>query len=250
MPSGGALSSALSNGLPIVSQSLGVGEGVAQFITGSKKESEDSAELSRLKRPFYKIQNEYLQNRDITANLAESGLPASTKNYFTQEAQKGLSASISAIMQGGGSPTDIAKLFSAYGSSIDSTAAQDAQLKLQNIQYFMGANKDLAGQKNIQYGINELQPYEQQLKNLNERKAADEQTKWGGINTAIGSLSAAGTSASNSDLYGRLFNGQDTPAPQLPNPFTVGNYNPIPTVPLVPTQAPQQLQPIIQGLPQ
>lgn len=244
---------ALGDVLNIGSDVLGIGEGVAQFVTGLKKEKQDDLELSQLKRPFYKIQDEYVQNRNLAANSAETGLPSATKKYLTSENQKGLSASFATLMQGGGSPNDIAKLFNTYSSSLNQTAAQDAAAHLENIQYFMSANKDLAGQKNIQFGINELQPYENKLKELTERKAADETTKWGGIGTAIGSTGAAGTSLSNADLYKMLFgtgnpsgttgkvsfSSVDKPSVDTPNSVDPSIANPNPAGFVAPSVAPR-----------
>lgn len=202
----------VADALNIASPVLGAVEGVANFFSNRKKEREDEEALQRLKRPFYKIQDEYFQNRNIAANIAESGLPESTKNYVTQENQRGLSAGIDAILSGGGSPSDVSKLFSAYSNSINSLGAKDAESKISNIQYFMGANKDLAGQKNIQFGVNELQPYEEKLKQLNENLKVDQTNKFGAVDTAIGSLGALGTTLSNKDLYKMLFGAGTTHA--------------------------------------
>lgn len=178
--------------------------GAVQFFSSLGKEKKDKQELAALHAPFYKIQNEYLQNQNIAAEQAQQGLPTDTKDYLTTESQRGLGTSLSAINAGGGSPNDIARVFSNYQSSTAATAAQDAQAHVQNIQYYMNANKDVAGQKTIQWAVNEKQPYESKLKELTERRAADETSKWGGLTTAIGSAIGAGTAGQNKGLLAML----------------------------------------------
>lgn len=199
--------------ISIATQGAGVIEGIGQWIGAANDQKKADRELAALNKPFYKIQDEYKQNRDLAGNLAETGLSAGAKNYATTNAERGLSAGISATLQGGGNPSDIARLQDVYSGAINNTAAQDSAAHLDNIKYFMGANKDLAGQKTTQWAINEYQPYENKLKELTERKAAATANKYGGINTAIGSLGAYGTSRANQDLYSQLF-GDSKPAPQ------------------------------------
>lgn len=213
----------LGGGLSIASAGAGIIEGGIEMISGAKKLKKDKEELSRLNRPFYKIQNEYYENKNIAASNAMSGLPEETKKYLTDKSDQGLGAGIEGILKAGGRPEDIGKLFSVYKDSIDKTGAEDADRHLKNIEYYMEANKNLAGQKNIQFGINELQPYEEKLKEITQRRAADEKSIWDGANTIIGSTSALGTSMSNQSLiksqkgnldsqaafYDRMFSGSD-----------------------------------------
>ncbi len=87
----------------------------------------------------------------------------------------------------------VSSLFDKYNRNTAGLASEDAQAHQKNIQYFMKANSDLAGQKTTQFVVNELQPYENKLKELTERVASDKANIWGGIQTAVGSASAAGT---------------------------------------------------------
>lgn len=181
-------------------QQAGMVLSVAELLDATKKEKQAKKELDRLKTPFYKIQDEYFQNKNLAAGLAGSGLPQSTKDYADIERERGLSTGIGALLQSGASPNDISSLLGTYNLSVDRTAAEDAQTKMENIKYFMKTNADLAGQKTIQWAFNEAQPYERKLKEITDRRAAAEQNKLSAINLGIGSLSAAGTSLQNSDL--------------------------------------------------
>jgi hypothetical protein len=190
----------LGGGLTIGAAAAGVGEGVAQTITGAIDAKKDREKLDALRRPFYKIQNEYYQNKNIAEQQASGGLSQASKDLALTSGERGLGAGIGATLQEGGSPNDIGRLYDQYTRGVTDLASRDSEAHMKNIEYFMSANKELAGQKNIQFGVNELQPYEEKLKQLTESLKNDKSNIWGGISTAIGSTSAAGTALSNQDL--------------------------------------------------
>jgi hypothetical protein len=225
----------LGGGLTLASAGIGVASGIAQTAMGFIDEKKSKNELARLQKPFQKIQDEYLKNRDLAEIGAGQGLPSATKDFLTKESERGLSTGIRGILESGGSPNDIAKLFDTFDTSVSKTAAEDAEARLGNIKYFMDVNKDLAGQKNIQFGVNELQPYESALKSITDRRTAARQNIFGGISTAAGSLSAAGTAISNTGLLkshtdnpkADLFNSIFTELPDNIRPVTTPDANPI-----------------------
>lgn len=178
----------------------GVGIGLYRAISAAKQNKKARKEAERLKPSYYKVQDEYLQNKNLALANAGQGLPSAAKDYITTETQRGLGAGIGAITQSGGSPNDLSKLFDVYRRSVNSVGAQDAQAQLANIQRLMDVNKDIAGQKTIQWSLNEDRSYQNKLKELTERRAAAEQNMWEGVNTAVGSLGALGTATSNMGL--------------------------------------------------
>lgn len=165
----------------------------------------DKEELEKLSPAFFKIQNEYKQNYNQAAEDAQSGLTQEAKDYFTGEAARGFGSGVSGVLSSGGGPNDIANLFDKYTRSIKSVGVEDSVKKLENIRYFMNTAKDLAGQKTIQWGVNEYQPYQNKLKELTQRIAADKQNIWSGIQGAIGAGQAAETSMMNKGLLDKLF---------------------------------------------
>lgn len=165
-----------------------------KYIGGNKKEKEAKAGLANLKAPFYDIQNEYYQNVNKAAEMAQGGLPAATKDYYTNQSEKGLSAGIKAITGGGGNPNDVSKIFQTYTDSIGKISSADAATHIDNIKYYQSVNKDLAGQKNIQWAINKQQPYLNTLKQLNAALKAGEATKNEAFSDALSSITSFGTS--------------------------------------------------------
>lgn len=193
---------ALTDILNPVSDAAGLVLGGAEFFSGLSKEKKDKQALDSLKQPFYSISSEIYQNRNLAAQQAGQGLPSATRQYETQEAQRGLGAGLDAILRSGGGVNDAALLTQGYNNQIGKIGSQDAEMHTQNLQYFMKANADLAGEKTKQWTINEYQPFEAKLKELKQNIQTDEQNKWGGLNTAVGSLSAGATSMLNSRLFG------------------------------------------------
>ncbi len=171
----------------------GVVAGGAQAISGGVNLKKDKAELAAMHRPFLKVQDEYIQNQRLAQEEASGGLSSASKDLYKSEAQRGEGAAISALLQGGGDMNMISNIFDKYNRNTMGLAAEDSQAHQKNIQYLQGVNKDLAGQKTTQFVVNELQPYENKLKELTQRVSADKANIWGGIGTAVGSLSAAGT---------------------------------------------------------
>lgn len=178
---------------------------VVKGINASNAKAKNEAELAKLKPSFYKIQDEYVQNRNIAGNLAGQGLPSATQNYLTTEGQRGLGTSIAGLSQNGGNPNDVGRLNDVYNRSIDRTAAEDAQVRLGNINNFMNYNKELAGQKTMQWTLNELRPYERKLKQLTGNIAAEKVNQNNALNEGIGYASSFGTAISNDSLMRDLF---------------------------------------------
>jgi len=196
----------LSLGSAAATTALGIGQSVAGAINLRK----DKKELANLARPFAKIQDEYFQNANIAAEQAMSGAPAATKDFIASERRQGLGTGIAALLESGVQPGDVGRLFETYNNSISADAARDAEARTRNIDYFIGVNKDLAGQKTQQFVINELAPYERKLKQLSDKVATDRANIWGGAGTAISGVSAAGTALTNADLL-KAFSGKTKP---------------------------------------
>lgn len=179
---------------------IGAAKGGLDIITGGSKYEKLKAEMDALATPFYKIQSEYTQNRDIAANRASRGMGAEQLDYLTNENQRGLGAGISALTQGGGGVNDLAKILDVYARTAERTAADDAALQTQNIAQFFAANKDLAGQKTIQWHENEYQPWANKQSLLAEQMNIAKKKKEEGFNSLLSGISGALTPFLNQDL--------------------------------------------------
>lgn len=177
------------------SSSAGTTLGIVKYFIGNSKEKKARRALEKLKAPIYKIQDEYLQNKNMAAEAAQGGLPQATKDYYTQESQRGLSSGIKGILGSGGNPNDIQKIFSTYDDGLAKIGVADAAAHLDNIKYYMGVNKDLAGQKTTQWAINDYQPYLNKVKQLNAAQKAGEAIKASAYDDVMGSITSFGSSS-------------------------------------------------------
>lgn len=202
MPATGALGPA-----SLIPAALGVASGIGQTVSGIINQKKDKAELARLAPAFYKIQDEYQRNENQAAEMAGGGLTQGSKDFYGDMAGRGLSSGISGMLAGGGDPNNIARLFDSYNTSARKLATDDSEAHINNIKYFQQVGKDLAGQKTQQWAVNEYQPYQNKLKELTQKIAANKQNIWNGIQGAIGGAQAGVTSMQNDKLLGNLFKG-------------------------------------------
>lgn len=193
----------------LAAPALGVAAGVGQTVSGLINMKKDKAELARLAPAFYKIQDEYQRNENQAAEMAGSGLTQGSKDFYGDMAGRGLSSGISGMLAAGGDPNNIARLFDSYNTSARKLATDDSEAHVNNIKYFQQVGKDFAGQKTQQWAINEYQPYQNKLKELTQKIAANKQNIWNGIQGIAGGVQAGVTASQNERLLGSLFKGID-----------------------------------------
>jgi hypothetical protein len=191
----------LGGGLILGAAAAQAGLGIAKSISGFSQQAKAKKEMANLATPFYKIQNEYYQNRNIAEQLATGGMPQSELNYATTENQRALGSTLGTLTQTGSvSPNEIAKMFDVYGRTTARTTAESAGMHLANIDKFLERNSQLAGQKTMQWAINEKGVYDAKVRELKERMAVGQQNAWGGLGDAISGVAAAGTGMQNNAL--------------------------------------------------
>ena len=176
------------------------GIGVAQSIGGMIQAKKARTELEGMEQPFFKVQDELLQNRNLAASQAQIGVPQATKDYMTSETQRGLGSSIAAMNQSGGSPNNVTDLFQSYQRGIQQNSAMFAQQQVAGMDQFMQQNAEVAGQKTMKWAINEFQPFQNKVQMLQGRINQGNQNLSGGANAVLGGLSSYGTANQNQDL--------------------------------------------------
>lgn len=172
---------------------VSLGTSVYKGIKAKQADKAAAAEGAALKRPNYQVPTEDIINRNIAAEQAGQGLTAGEKQYAGEERERGLSSSAEALKETGGGPNDFAQLNHIFDDSLKNQSALDAKLHHENIEFFTKANQDVAAQKSIQWGVNELQPYESKLKEIQDRRIAAQTNENNAVNEGIGSLTAAAT---------------------------------------------------------
>jgi hypothetical protein len=168
-----------------------VGAGIGQLIHSKKKPAI---------RPNFDIQKEYFDNQTLAQSYAQEGLPESTKAYYTTQASRGLSSGIDAALQGGGDVNALTNLVDQYQQGLNKISAEDAQLKLKNIDDLMERNSDLASQKVQQWVLNKYEPFKDQAKANAQERAAGLQNLIGGIGEGAAVLSSYGQAENYEDM--------------------------------------------------
>lgn len=176
-------------GVGAVSLGTSVYKGVKAHSADEKAKREGNA----MKRPFYTVPAEDIQNKNIAEEQASQGLSSAEKLYAGEQRERGLSSSVSALKQTGAGPNSFGQLNDIFDESLKSQSAQDAQLHHENIDFFTKANSEISAQKGIQFGVNELQPYESKLKEIQDRRTAAQTNENNAVNEGIGSLSSMAT---------------------------------------------------------
>lgn len=165
----------------------------------------DAKELAKNNiRPTYNIEDEYYNNQGIAENLAQGGLTQQSKDYYTSQADRGLSAGIDATLRGGGGINGIANIYDQYLQGSQRVAAEDSQQRTNNLKLLMDANTTLAGQETQAWALNKYEPYKDTAKAAADAKAAATANIFGGIQglasgAAIMSSAQAGNKAAVAD---------------------------------------------------
>lgn len=173
----------------------GVSAGVSIY-KGAKAHSADekaAKEGAAMKRPFYSTPSEDIINRNIYGQQAEQGLTSAEKQYAGEQRERGFASSAHALSETGASVDQFGELNHIFDDSLKSQSALDANQHRENINFFTKANSEIAAQKGIGFGVNEKEPYETKLKEIQDRRIAAKTNENNAVDEGIGSLSAAAT---------------------------------------------------------
>lgn len=177
-------------------------------------------------RPTYQIPQEWYDNDNLAANMAQHGLTEPAMNYYTTQAQRGLSSGLGTVLQAGGGVNSIQDLYDSYDTGINKIATEDANLKNQNINNFIQANGNIANEKDKAFALNQYQPYIDRSKANAQKEIAGQQNMYSGIDdvakdvTAYSNRSSTGDVTTDHPVYQQLdspksagFGGIDMTAP-------------------------------------
>jgi hypothetical protein len=171
--------------------------GAAKSIHGASQAAKGRRLAAGNARPDYNVQQEYFDNQGLAENMAQSGLSEEALNYYTTNAQRGLSVSIDGLLQSGGGANSIAGAIDNYNRSLSQVAAADAEMKNNNLRYLVEQNKALAGQKTMKWSLNEYEPY----KDKAAAATAMQKTGTENIFNGVSQIGAAGVAASSAFNY-------------------------------------------------
>jgi len=167
--------------------------GLAKTVLGADQIADGRETLRNAVRPAYEIQDEYYDNVGIANNMAQSGLPAATKDFYSTQAERGLTSSTDALLRSGGGMNAIADIYDRYNQSNMRLAAEDANMQARNIDRLIENNRNLAGQKTTKWSIDKYEPYKDKLR-------AGTQAVANGTNNVFNGLSGIASTLANASI--------------------------------------------------
>jgi methanogenic corrinoid protein MtbC1 len=173
--------------------------GLAKTILGADQIADGREALRNAVRPEYQIQDEYYDNVGMANNMAQSGLPAATRDFYSTQSERGLTASTDAVLRGGGGINAIADIYDKYNQANMRVASEDAMMRTANIRNLMEQNRTLAGQKNIKWSIDEYEPYKDTVRAGNQAVATGTNNVFTGLSGMASTLANAAIATSQQD---------------------------------------------------
>ena len=135
-------------------------------------------------RPDYVPSKQIIENRNLAASLAGTGLSDSTRINAEQSAERNLSQSLNAILRSGGDGNQIADLYANNNDAMLKLASADAELQRFNISQYLGANSALGQENQTAWQVNEFAPYANNAQLAAQLRANAMQNASQGINSA------------------------------------------------------------------
>lgn len=145
-------------------------------------------------RPTYEINEGEKTNQVLSEDLATRGLADSTKQYYLQNSERGLTASIDAILKGGGDVNAPGQVFGQYNDAIGKLAIADDSQRLQNLGVLLQQNRRMSEQQDKAFQINEYAPFADKAQAAATLAAQGNQWVMSGMQTGMSAISTYGQS--------------------------------------------------------
>jgi hypothetical protein len=208
---------------------------ISQFASGASQRSAAKKDAKGNIRPSFTIPKEWFDNENLAETQAQYGLTAPALDYYTTQSQRGLSSGLDAALRSGGSVNTLSGLYDGYNDGINKIAAEDAQLKNQNIINLIKAKSDLGNEREKAWTLNYYEPYKDRAKADTAQEAAGTQTMYNGISGLASAVAAGSQSNDYAQTSGKPQTfGERTGAPVLA-PATGASFSGITPTPLTDT---------------
>lgn len=169
------------------------GIGLALSIGMAVKGASDQAKARRIQsnnqRPTYNIAPEEKRNQELAEYNSGFGLSEGAKQYYMNNAERGLSSGIDAILKGGGDMNNIGSLYGTFNDSNTRLAMIDDQRRMDNLRQLMNQNRSMRDEKDKSFQFNEYAPYADTAKAASELYSTGSQWISQGVNTGFKAVS-------------------------------------------------------------
>ena len=182
MPAGGLAIAAVLAGVNIV-------RGVIQTSKANKMDAAN-------KLTPYQISSGIYDNLDLAESRAQQGYSPQTLAFLQDTMARGLSNSNAAILQGGGSISDINNAYDNYAQQNRQVATENEKLQFANIENLFQARLNLASEEATKWNLNELTRFN------NKAAAASAMRSNGNANIAKGIEGLGSAAMSGAQIAG------------------------------------------------
>lgn len=174
----------------IVPAAIAAAYGIYKVAHGAHQKNLAKKAAAANKRPAYNIPQGEYDNLYMAESQASQGLDQGSKQILTQNADRGLSASLNAVLKGGGDMNAASSLYDNYLGNINNIALMDNQQKINNVQQLVAARYRMSDQQDKQWQVNNYAPFMDKQKEIGQQKAYGQQQ----VDSGMGEISGAAIS--------------------------------------------------------
>lgn len=168
--------------------------GAAQIATSIKQAHEAKKLQKQYVDPHYNIQQPIIDNQNLAENRASQGLSDQAMLAYNDTNDRSLTASVDAILRGGGSVNSIADLYDTSSDNASKLAMLDEEVRLKREQAYMAQNDKMAEELDKQWQLNVYNPAQDLKQTIATLKQQSYENKWKGINSIVGAVNNAQSS--------------------------------------------------------
>lgn len=165
--------------------------GGVMAVAGAAQQIIANNRLKRLasKRQARETPKELIESNQLALNQAQSGLGASSLDYFTKQNDRSFSASLDAVTRMGGDPNSVSSIFDRQMQGIMKVANDDALMKYQKTSRVFDSLSTLAQERLANWADREATLKDKMASEAMKVKAGSETMK-SGLNLGLSSITA------------------------------------------------------------
>jgi len=171
---------------------------------GLHQQSEANKIKKNLKTPQYDIPQEFIENRNISRQMAQLGLPQQQYNNNLNQINAAQAGAVAAASRSANPGAAVGAIQGQTNAATNNLNAEDAAARQTNQRYYLDQNAQLGGQKLAQQQANVFDPYTQHYNEAQALQGAGMQN----VNTGFQDLTQLGGYALQYGLANRK-NGTD-----------------------------------------
>lgn len=170
MPAGGAVSAGIGGAI-----------GLGQAIYGAIAKRKAQAAAAANKMPEYNIPQYEGQNLALAESRANSGMSDAARQQLLNNSMQGQSATLSAILRGGGDANAIGNTVDKFQNGINQNAVYEDQARLANLARVQSAWARASNMQDKEYQINKYQPWANKAQAIGQQLTGGQNMMMGGI---------------------------------------------------------------------